>query len=446
MRLLERLVDAREDEVRALLLSAAYFFFVLSAYYVLRPIRDEMGVAGGVRNLPWLFTGTLVAVLLVHPLYAALVSRLPRRRFIPYAYRFFAANLLIFFVAMKLLPESMNLWVGRAFYVWVSVFNLFVVSVFWSFMADIFRNEQGKRLFAVIGVGGTIGAMTGSGITALLAEQLGTAQLLLISVVLLEAAVLCALRLSSISHDADLRVCHKCGADISSLAANAVCPGCGWAEAKAATDEAPVGGGALSGVTLVLRSPYLLGICLYMFLFTTLATYLYFQQAEIIAGAFENRAERTAVFGWIDFAVNSLTLLLQLFVTGRLMKVLGVGVTLGVLPVVCVIGFAGLGLYPTLAVLVVFQVFRRAANYAVSRPSREVLYTIVPRDQKYQAKNFIDTFVYRGSDQVGAWSYHALGVFGLGMTAISFLAVPLAGLWIGVGWWLGRQQAELAKN
>ena len=196
VRLLQRAVDVREDEVRVLLLSGAYFFLILASYYIIRPLRDEMGVAGGVRNIPWLFTGTLVGMLIVHPLFAALVARLTRQRFISITYRFFMANLLFFFVLLKLTPESQSVWAGRAFFIWTSVFNLFVVSVFWSFMADIYRLGQGKRLFGFIGVGGTIGAIVGSAITVGLAERLGPINLLIASIVLLEFAVRCVNGLS----------------------------------------------------------------------------------------------------------------------------------------------------------------------------------------------------------------------------------------------------------
>ena len=444
VRLLQRAVDVREDEVRVLLLSCAYFFLILASYYIIRPLRDEMGVAGGVRNIPWLFTGTLVGMLIFHPPFAALVARLPRQRFISITYRFFMANLLIFFVLLKLTPESQSVWAGRAFFIWTSVFNLFVVSVFWSFMADVYRLGQGKRLFGFIGVGGTIGAIVGSAITVGLAERLGPINLLIASIVLLELAVRCVNGLSAyFSDSAKPHSPAPAGRATVPLEEEALRQ---REKMTAASSETPIGGGVLAGVTSVMRSPYLLGIVGYMLLYTVAATFLYIQQADIIEQAFSDRAQRTVVFAKIDLAVNVLTVLTQMFLTGRIIKLLGVGVTLTLLPAVCIVGFTNLGLMPTLGVLVVFQVLRRASNYAVARPTRETLYTVVPREDKYKAKNFIDTFVYRGGDQIGAWSYALMQWLGLGLAAIAFVAVPICGLWLLIGLWLGREQSAQAEK
>jgi len=444
-RVLQRAVDVKEGEVRALLLSCAYYFFLLSGYYVLRPIRDEMAIASGVRNLPWLFTGTLILMLLVHPPFAALVSKLPRTRFISYTYRFFIGNLLIFFALLKFMPESANIWIGRAFYWWVSVFNLFVVSVFWAFMADIFRSEQGKRIFGFIALGGTLGAIAGAGTTAALVEKIGAVHLILISVVLLEFAVQCVRWLSALSTTEPHWLPEESGPRVAGLPEAEPERGYGVRRAEPVAEQ-PIGGRVLAGIAGVIRSPYLLGICGYMLLFTIAATFLYFQQAEIIDRTFTDRAVRTAFFAKIDVAVNVLAIFTQAFLTGRLIKWLGVALTLTLLPAVCVFGFASLGFAPLLAVLFVFQTLRRAGNYAVARPTREVLYTVVSREEKYKAKNLIDTFVYRGGDQIGAWSYALMGWLGLSMSAIAFVAAPICGVWLVVGFWLGRRQALLAAR
>jgi AAA family ATP:ADP antiporter len=459
---LQRAVNVEPHEVRALLLSCAYHFFILSAYYILRPIRDEMGVAGGVENLPWLFTGTLVTMLVAHPPFAALVARLPRTRFIAYTYRFFMANLVIFFVLLKLAPPRTDVWVGRVFFVWVSVFNLFVISIFWAFMTDLFANEQGKRLFGFIALGGTLGAIIGAAITAFLAEILGPVQLMLISIALLELAVRCTRWLSR--HADELRRDERrLFGETEGLAAAGPAVGPMLTQERmkeeevrrreAETggtppggDETPIGGGVLAGVDHVLRSPYLLGICAYMLLYTIASTFLYFQQAEIVDRNFIDRAMRTAFFARIDLAVNVLAIFTQAFLTGRIVKWLGVAVTLTLLPAVCVVGFTTLGFMPVIAVLVVFQTLRRAGNYAVARPTREVLYTVVTREDRYKAKNFIDTFVYRGGDQIGAWSYALMSWLGLTMAAIAFVAAPLAAIWLVVGYWLGREQAQRAES
>ncbi|HEU5209259.1 MAG TPA: MFS transporter [Longimicrobiales bacterium] len=420
--LLHRLVDIRPGEVRAALLSGAYFFFVLTSYYILRPIRDEMGAAGGVENLPWLFTGTLAGMLLAQPLFAGLVARLPRRRFIPLTYRFFMLNLLLFFLALRAMPESQHVWVGRVFFIWASVFNLFVVSVFWGFMADLFRREQGKRLFGFIGLGGTTGAITGAGLTAFFVERVGSINMLIVSLVFLELAVWCVLALG--------REAREPRAEPE--------PG-----AESQDSDRVIGGSIWAGVTHVMRSPYLLGICLYMLLFTVGSTFLYIAQADIINQHFTDRDQRTAFFASLDLAVNVLTLLTQAFLTGRILKWLGVAVTLALLPTLSVLGFFALGAAPTLGIFVAFQVLRRAGNYAVARPTREVLFTVVPREEKYKAKSFIDTFVYRVGDQVGAWSYAGLLAFGLSLSAISFTAVPISAAWLGISLWLGRRNAVM---
>jgi AAA family ATP:ADP antiporter len=380
-----------------------------------------MGVAGGVRNLPWLFTGTLVAMVAVNPLFSTLVVKIPRNRFVPMTYRFFMANLLIFFVLLKVLPEDQIVWVGRAFFIWTSVFNLFVVSIFWAVMADVFRTSQSKRLFGFIGAGGTLGGLVGAGITATLAEALGPVQLLIVSIVLLEIGVQCLRGLS--------------GGSIGSAQAG-----------KQGTEEAPIGGGILAAIPHILRSGYLLGICAYMLCYAIAGTLLYFQQADLVDQAFSDRALRTAFFARIDFVVNALTLLTQIFLTGRIIRWLGVALTLTLLPALCVVGFVGLGFFPTLGVLVVFQVFRRASNYAVARAARETLYTVVSREDKFKAKSLIDTFVYRAGDQVGAWSYSLMGWLGLSMAGIAFTAVPLACLWWICGFWLGQRQTVLTRE
>jgi AAA family ATP:ADP antiporter len=417
---LSRAVAVRPDELRPLLLSAAYFFFVLASYYVIRPLRDEMGVAGGVRNLPWMFTGTLVAMLLAHTPFAALVARLPRRRFVALTYRFFLLNVLLFFALLRLLPAGQQVWVGRAFYIWTSVFNLFVVSTLWAVLVDVFRSEQGKRLFGFIAVGGTLGAVVGAKTTATLAAPLGPVQLLLLSAVLLELAVQCALRLL-----------------VTAPRAPTATP--------TADAERPIGGSTFAGVLHVLRSPYLLGIALYMLLYSMGSTALYFHQAHF-AEAFTDRAARTVFFARIDLWVNVLAALTQVFLTGRIVRWLGLPLTLGLLPLLTAAGFVALGIWPTLAVFVVFQVSRRAGEYAVARPAREALYTVLSREDKYKAKNFNDTLVYRVGDQAGAWSYEGLLVkqLGLGIAAISWLTVPLAGAWLAIAVWLGRRQAALA--
>jgi len=417
-RLLRRLIDVRPAEVTALAWSWIYFFSVLSAYYVIRPIRDEIGAAAGVSKLPWMFTATLIGMTIANPPFAALVSRLAPVRFISTVYRFFAVNLLLFLVLLETTSGSVNLWTGRIFFTWSAIFNLFVVSVFWGFMVDVFSNEQGRRLFGFIAAGGTIGGIAGSTITASLVAHTGRAVPMLISVALLEVAVLAVRRLSKVARRLEERHEH----------------------------EAVVGGRVLAGITNAVKSPYLLNISLYMLLFTMLSTFLYFQQADIVKDSFASRAARTAYFANVDLAVNLLTLSTQLFLTGRLLKRLGVAACLTLIPAVSVGGFLCLGIKPVLWAVVILQVARRGGDFAITRPAREVLFTVMPREDKYKAKCFIDTFVYRAGDQIGAWSYALMGRMGLQLAGIAMAAVPIAAVWMFIGLWLGRRQERLSEK
>jgi AAA family ATP:ADP antiporter len=417
-RLLRRAIDVQPDEMRALAWSWMYIFCVLCAYYIIRPIRDDMGVASGVETLPWLFTGTLFGMMLVNPPFAALVARLPRVRFISLAYRFFMANLLLFFLLLQVATPAQNIWVGRIFFIWTSVFNLFVVSVFWALMVDVFDAEQGKRLFGVIAAGATLGSILGSSLTATLARHVGSTYLLLGSALLLEIAVLSVRHLSRLSQALRLRP-------------------------AARSEEGPIGGNVLSGFTHAFRSRYLVNISIYMLLYSTTSTFLYFEQAAIVNRSFADRAARTAFFAQVDLLVNILTLGVQLFLTDRLLRGLGIALTLTLLPALSMLGFAALGLVPTVAIIVLFQVLRRTSNFAVARPTREVLFTVIPREDKYKAKSFIDTVIYRSGDQVGAWSYALLSGLGLSLTGIALAAVPLSAVWLLNSFWLGREQERL---
>ncbi len=416
---LTRLVDVRRQELGAMLWSFAYFFCLLCGYYILRPVRDEMGIQAGVEGLSLLFSGTFLTMVAIIPVFGWLSARFPRKILLPIVYLFFATNLIIFqiLIEARVAPQA----VSSAFFIWVSVYNLFIVSVFWSFMADLFRNEQARRLFGFISAGGSAGALAGPALTAWLAADLGPAGLLPISTVLLFAATFCISRLSK------------------------------WAERtrgdktefRAGDLGAALGGDILAGVTQVLKTPYLMGICLYVIVGTMLGTFLYFHQAYIIAAEFTSSGERTAMFAKIDLAVNLVTLVLQVFVVGKLIGRFGVGSTLMVLPILGIAGFIVIGIWPTLAVLFVFQVLRRAGEYAIAKPAREVLFTVLTREEKYKSKNFIDTVVFRGGDAISGWMFEGLRIVGMGFAGIAFAGVPLALLWAGTGWMLGRSQEEL---
>ena len=427
---LRRLVNVERGELKTLSWSFAYFFALLCSYYILRPLRDEMGIAGGVKNLQWLFTGTFLAMLAVVPLFGWITSHYPRKRFMPYVYYFFIANILLFFVLFK--SNITHAYVARAFFIWVSIFNLFVVSVFWSFMADIFRSTQAKRLFGFIAAGGTAGALTGPILTAALAVPVGPTNLLLISAGLLGGAVLCVKRLIAWKESPLSKRPGRTSA-------------VGDATATETEDQA-MGGGILAAFHLVLKSPYLIGICLLMLLFTTLATFLYFQQAHIIRDHFADSADRTRVFAVMDFTVNVLTIFVQLFLTGRIVKHLGLGWTLTLIPLLLGTGFLILGLTPVLGTIIIVQIIRRAGNYAVMKPAREMLYVVLSKEEKYKAKNFIDTAIYRGGDAVSAWAFAGLQSLGLSLSAIAFIAVPLSAIWAWISFKLGKTQEAMANR
>jgi AAA family ATP:ADP antiporter len=419
--LLRRLAMVRKGETRVLLWAAGYFFFLLMSYYLLRPMREAFGIARGADKLPWLMTATLVAMLLANPLYAALVSRIPRRRFIPLTYRIFALSMLGFWAAFRVLPSHGGVWAGYAFYVWLSVFNLFVVSVFWSLLDDLFTEEVGKRLFGLIALGGTLGALAGAGLTTTLSRgfdlgalriQVAPPTLLLLSVLFLEAAVACMKGLAARASKVDL---------------------------KPPTPEP--GPGIFEGLRLVATSRYLQAICLYMLLFTITSTFLYLLQGRIVEQTFEGQAARTAAFARLDLWTNVVTLSVQALFSGRILTGLGLRTTLCLLPALTLASLGGLWAMPTFAVLAAVQVSRRGLHYAVDRPAREILYIPLGQGEKYKSKPFIDTFVYRGGDMLGVWTPTLLGLLGVPVGAVG-LAVSAG--WLGVAVWLGRLRARIS--
>src|SRR5213593_4269427 len=407
---LSRFVRIDRGEVAASLWSFACFFFVLCGYYVLRPLRDVMGVQGGVENLPWLFSATFAAMLAAAPLFGWAAARLPRRRLVPWTYLFFIANVLVFYAlfAGGVAPPA----VARAFFVWVSVFNLFVVSLFWSLMVDLFRPQQAERLFGFLSAGGSCGALAGPTLTALLAAPLGTANLLLVSCGFFGLALVCILALV-----------RRAGAAAS-------------AGTTPAEPGDSIGGTTWSGIAEIPRSPYLLGIVAYVLLYTVLFGFAYLELARLVSAAYNDSAQRTTLFAQMDLAVNVITLLGQLLVVAKFVEKLGVGAALALLPALGLAEFVAIGLAPVLAVLIAFQILRRAADYAIARPAREMLFTVLTREAKYKSKNFIDTVVFRSGDAASGWVYAALKGLGLGLAGLAAAAIPGAILWLALGWLL----------
>jgi AAA family ATP:ADP antiporter len=413
---LQRAVPASPRERSAALWSFAYFFTLLAGYYVLRPLRDQMGIAGGVKNLPWLFTATFLSLLVAQPFYGALVARLPRVRFIPIVYHFFVANLVLFWVLLTFDVEKVI--VARAFFVWVSVFNLFAVAVFWSFMADLFTAEQGKRLFGFIGAGGTAGALLGPVVTILLSAPLGPVNLLIAAAAFLEAAVFCVHRVERV--------------------------------ANAPTNVDPrrqrVGGSALAALPELIRSPFLMGVAIWVSLLSFGATIAYFAQANIVSATIHDAATQTRLFAGIDLAVGLLSLATQVFATGKFLKRFGTGVAAAALPAVYVVGFAALAIAPSLSVVVTLQVTQRWMNFAIANPARQVFFTVVGREEKYKAKNLIDVVIYRGSDALYGWVYDSLQALGLKLGAVALCALPVVAGWLILSTALGRTQERLTTK
>ncbi len=426
----QRITGAQPAELRAVVWSFFYFFFLLASYFVLRPLRDEMGVAAGRDYLQWLFTATFFVMLAASPVYAFAVGRLPRARFIPVVYQFFVANLALFWLALQY--DVFRAETARVFFVWVSVFNLFAVSVFWSFMADIFGTEQGKRLFGFIAAGGTAGTLLGSAATVTLAERLGTANLLIVAGILLELAIFCAMALE--------RACPRREEPIAPQAD----PDAPRAVGGDASDYKP--GGMFDGFMLIVRSPYLAGIALWVALLSLAGTFLYFMQQDVVRAASQDPAVRTRMFATMDLAANLATLGLQFLATGAIIKRIGAGPSAAILPLIFAAGFAALFVAPTLAIIIAFQALQRTANFAFSNPAREIFFTSVSRDEKYKAKNLIDAAVFRGGDLVWSWSFTGLRALGFSMSGIAAIAIPLMLGWCALALALGRAQDKRAVN
>ena len=426
--MLQRFANIRRDEAGPTLVAGLFFFCVLTALMVVRPAREALGIQRGIEAIRWLFIGTVVVTLLVNPLFGLLVSRFRRLVFINATYLFFAVSLLAFYTLLVLAPAHIGERTGQVFYVWFSVFNLFATMLFWALMADRFSLEQSKRLFGAVAVGGTLGAIFGPWLASLLARPLGTPALLLVAVGFLVLAMGAAGWLARLRTDR----LEPTRSDRD--------------EAPTAAEHVVIGGSAWEGFQAVFRSPYLLAIGAYVLILAVMATFVYFTRLQMVAALGTSLDMRTATFARIDMLTQVATLLLQAIVTGHLMKRLGVSLTLALLPITAALGFIGLALVGSVAALIAFEATFRAVQRGIMRPARETLFTIVPRADRYKAKAFIDTFVYRGGDVIGAQTEGLLGRLGMGLAALASLAVPLAVVWVALGWWLGHAQRERAAR
>jgi ATP:ADP antiporter, AAA family len=394
----------------------AYIFCAFTAYMILRPVRETMGITSGVSNLPSLFWGTLAATLITQPIFGWLTSRYRRTVFLPWVYGFFALNLLGFYVWFHFAAD--HTWIARAFFIWITVFALFVPSVFWSLMADIFRPEQAKRLYGFLAAGTSAGGVVGPFIAATLAPVVGTINLLLFSMVFLAASIFC-IRYLTMWH------------------ARAVAAHQAAAEVRGDVNQ-PLGGSLWAGFTLVAKSPYLLSIAAFVLLLSWASTFLYLQQAELVEKALPNRDQQTQLFGWVDFTVQSLSLVIQLFALSRFTKWLRLSTVIMMAPILMVFGYSALALFPVLPVLLVVMVVRRVGEYALVRPCREMLFTSVDRETKYKAKNFVDTAVYRAGDATSGSAHALLSWLGVATSGIAWVGAGVAAVWAVLAYRIGN--------
>jgi AAA family ATP:ADP antiporter len=405
-------VVVQPEELPALLAAFVTLFCMFSSYTILRPIRDTMGITSGVEKLPYLFWGTFIAMLALQPVYGWLTSRLQRQVFLPWVYAFFTANLLAFYVWFNIQQD--HTWIARTYYVWVSVFNFFIVAVFWSLMADVFTREQAGRMFGFIAAGASTGGLVGPLVAGRLAVPLGTINLLLISATLLASSLFFMMRV--------IRWHQHFGSGT-----------------RGAEVNTPLGGHMLAAFQQVIRSPYLLGIALFVILLSWVSTFLYLEQQAFVAKVFATRDERTRFFSDVDFWVQSFSLVTQLFLFGRLFKWVGLRAMLVSVPLIMTAGYAIFALLPTFAVLVGVLAVRRVGEYAITRPCRDSLYTVCTREEKYKAKSLIDTFIYRGGDATSASIYQLLTTgIGLGPSGVGWVGAFISAIWLVIAMALGK--------
>lgn len=407
----------RRDEIGPVLVATLFFFCVLTALMLLRPARDALGMEHSIDSLRWLIVATALVTLAVNPLFGWLVGRLTRLQFVGSTYGFFVLSLVGFWSLMRFAPGAVGRAGSQVFFVWFNVFNLFVTLVFWALLTERFTREQGQRLFSLISIGGTSGAIFGPWLTLRLAGPLGTANLLLVAGGFLMLGLLAAWLLLRITPD-------------RAVGASATASNVG--------DTGRIGGSAWAGIRSVFRSPYLGAIACYVMLMAAMATFVYFARLQMVAAIAHDVDARAALLGHMDLWTHFAVLVLQLSLRGRLVGRFGLGVTLAILPVATAIGFVGLAIHGSVAVLVLLEATTRAVQRGITQPAREALFTGVAREDQYKAKAFIDTFIYRSGDVVGAQAERALGGLGLAMGGLFGIALPLALAWVALALWLGR--------
>lgn len=430
IRFLSGITGIEKDKLVPACFAALYIFCVLGGYYVVQPLRDDIGLLLGKDFLPKLFFGTLIVMIVANPLFSYMMNRFSRINFIRYLYRFFSLNILGFIAIFKYLESTgqmaggsgeatvlvgIGFVVGVAFFLWASVFSLFAVSVFWALLADLYNSSESKKIFGFVGAGGTFGQMIGSTLTKTLVAHLGPTNLLFITIVMLEVALFAMTRMTKTYQE----------------------------PVRSESEKKP---NALSGVKDILKSKFLLGICLYLFLYTFTSSFLWFQKQNIVAETIVDRATRVDFFSTINLIVSTATLIIQIFLTGRLLPIIGIAAGLSLVPIVTTVGFAVLSFQPGLYVLAAVEICRKTANFGISRPSREILFTVVSRQEKYLSKSFIDTFVYRAGDAIASGVFQWITTITTNFQTISMLAVPIAFLYLVVGVFLGKAHAKKAAK
>ena len=417
-RALARACDIEKHETRATLASFLLVLMLMGSYYILRPVRDAMASDWTDAEVSWLWTFTFLFSAIAVSVYGGAVTRIRFQRLVPFVYGFFAASFLLFYLGTQVITE--RTLIDKSFYVWISLFSLFHVSVFWSFMADTFTKPQATRLFGFIGAGASIGAIAGPAAAALLVGDLGTDPLLLIASALVVLTLPIVRWLQHLKMT-DLRN-QKVALDV--------------------TDLQSIGGSPLAGFSEFMKSRYLLGIGLFIFFYTSISSFVYFELKNLLAEY--DRETRSQIWASMDLAVNSLTIIIAAFATGRMAKYLGLSFTLASVPVLIGAGMLVLAAAPMVSVVVAIQIIRRAGNYAISRPAREILFTAVDREVRFKAKPVIDIVIYRGGDMLNAWAFTALTQgLGLGMAPVAVCGAGIAALWAATGIYLGRRFKEM---
>ena len=419
--LIQKNLKCDRDESEHILFSFTFFFCLMASYYILQPLRDEVGVLLG--DTPTLFLWTMGVMFAVNPIFSMVMAKIPRPRLVPVIYRFFMLNLVLFIVGFKAIGaasgqaavEGTARLIPSIFFVWVSVFNLFAMSLFWSVMADRFTGSQGRKFFGFIGAGGTLGQLVGSTAAALWVGRLGATNMIFVSVLLLELSVRARPSLDDVIREQQVAESKEAGSSTESPKP--------W-----------------TGVLLVLKSPYIFGICCYLLLYAFTSSFIYFQKQMVVGDVFKTREARVAFFGWMNFISSGGTLFVQLFVTGRLISSLGLIFSLSLVPAFTCFGFVAMAMQPGLILLSLFDALRKMLNFAIARPSREILFTVVSKEDKYIAKNFVDTFVYRAGDSLASFAFTGIKGLNLGGQAYSWAAVPFSCIWVLVAATLAKAQ------